>query len=141
MAAHAFLSASSSHRWMNCPPSAKLCADKKERVSEFALQGTDAHSLCEHKLKKAIGMKSRNPTNNLTYYDEEMEQCAEEYAQYCSSVVEDVKKICKDPVVLIEQKLDFSKYVPDGFGTGDCVIIGDSSRHCRCRQKHHHRPQ
>lgn len=52
-------------------------------------------------------MKSRNPTNNLTYYDEEMEQCAEEYAQYCSSVVEDAKKICKDPVVLIEQKLDF----------------------------------
>ena len=127
MAAHVFLSASSSHRWMNCPPSAKLCADKKERVSEFALQGTDAHSLCEHKLKKAIGMKSRNPTNNLTYYDEEMEQCAEEYAQYCFSVVENVKKVCKDPVVLIEQKLDFSKYVPEGFGTGDCVIIGDGT--------------
>ncbi len=72
-------------------------------------------------------MKSRNPTNNLTYYDEEMEQCAEEYAQYCSSVVENVKKVCKDPVVLIEQKLDFPKYVPEGFGTGDCVIIGDGT--------------
>ena len=63
----------------------------------------------------------------LTYYDEEMEQCAEEYAQYCFSVVENVKKVCKDPVVLIEQKLDFSKYVPEGFGTGDCVIIGDGT--------------
>ena len=127
MAAHAILSASASHRWLNCPPSARLCADKEDPASEYALQGTDAHTLCEHKLKKAIGMKSRNPTNNLTYYDEEMEQCAEEYAQYCSSVVEDAKKICKDPVVLIEQKLDFSKYVPEGFGTGDCVIIGDGT--------------
>lgn len=127
MAAHAILSASASHRWLNCPPSARLCADKEDKVSEFALQGTDAHTLCEHKLKKAIGMKSRNPTNNLTYYDEEMEQCAEEYSQYCSSVVEEAKEICKDPVVLIEQKFDFSKYVPEGFGTGDCVIIDDGT--------------
>ena len=129
MVTHAILSASSSHRWLNCPPSARLCIDKEDKVSEYALQGTDAHTLCEHKLKKAIGMRSRNPTNSLTYYDEEMEQCAEEYATFCSSVVEKVKQTCKDPVVLIEQKLDFSKYVPEGFGTGDCVIIGDGTLH------------
>lgn len=127
MAAHAILSASASHRWLNCPPSARLCADKEDKASEYALQGTDAHTLCEHKLKKAIGIKSRNPTNSLSYYDAEMEECAEEYAGFCSSVVEEVKKNCKDPIVLIEQKLDFSKYVPEGFGTGDCVIIGDGT--------------
>lgn len=108
MAAHALLSASSSSRWLSCPPSARLCADKEDTASEFALQGTDANTLCEHKLKKAVGLRSRNPVNNLTYYDEEMEQCAEEYATFCSSVVEEVKRRCKDPVVLIEQKLDFS---------------------------------
>ena len=129
MAAHAILSASASHRWLSCPPSARLCADKEDTASEYALQGTDAHTLCEHKLKKAIGMKTRNPTKNLSYYDEEMEQCAEEYATFCSSVVEEVKQNCKDPVVLIEQRLDFSQYVPEGFGTGDCVIIGDGTLH------------
>lgn len=129
MAAHAILSASASHRWLSCPPSARLCADKEDTASEYALQGTDAHTLCEYKLKKAIGMKTRNPTKSLSYYDEEMEQCAEEYATFCSSVVEEVKQICKDPVVLIEQKLDFSQYVPEGFGTGDCVIIGDGTLH------------
>ena len=129
MAAHAILSASASHRWLSCPPSARLCADKEDTASEYALQGTDAHTLCEYKLKKAIGMKTRNPTKSLSYYDEEMEQCAEEYATFCSSVVEEVKQTCKDPVVLIEQKLDFSQYVPEGFGTGDCVIIGDGTLH------------
>jgi len=52
---------------------------------------------------------------------------AEQYAAFCSSVVEEVKQTCKDPVVLIEQKLDFSEYVPEGFGTGDCVIVGDGT--------------
>lgn len=56
-----------------------------------------------------------------------MEQCAKEYAKYCSYLLEKVKQICKDSVVLIEQKLNFSMYVPDGFGTGDCVIIGDGT--------------
>ena len=50
MAAHALLSASASHRWLNCPPSAKLCADKEDKGSEYAKQGTDAHTLCESKL-------------------------------------------------------------------------------------------
>ena len=48
---HAVLSASSSYRWLACPPSAILCAKEKDKPSEFAVQGTDAHTLCEHKLK------------------------------------------------------------------------------------------
>ena len=129
MTAHAILSASARHRWLSCPPSARLCADKEDTASEYVLQGTDAHTLCEYKLKKEIGMKTRNPIKSLSYYDEEMEQCAEEYATFCSSVVEEVKQTCKDPVVRIEQKLDFSQYVPEEFGTGDCVIIGDGTLH------------
>lgn len=52
MGKHALLSASSSHRWLACPPSARLCAAQEDKVSEYAKQGTDAHTLCEYKLKK-----------------------------------------------------------------------------------------
>ena len=56
MAGHALLSASSSHRWLNCPPSARLCENYEDRGSEYAQEGSDAHSLCEHRLKSALGM-------------------------------------------------------------------------------------
>lgn len=122
---HAALSASGSHRWLECPPSAKLCAELPDTSSEYAQEGTDAHALCEHKLKLLLGIETADPAENLTYYNEEMERCANEYAEYVSEQVEKAKTVCKDPVVLIEQRLDFSKYVPDGFGTGDCVIVTD----------------
>lgn len=124
---HALLSASSSHRWLNCPPSARLCENYEDKGSEYAQEGTDAHSLCEHKLKSALGMESANPTEGLSFYSEEMEQCACDYAAYVMELVEEAKKICKDPVVLIEQRLDFSRFVQEGFGTGDCVIIADGT--------------
>lgn len=127
MAKHALLSASSAHRWMNCPPSARLTADYKDEGGDFARQGTDAHSLCEHKLKAALGMTTTDPTEDLTYYDEEMEQCASDYACFVCEQVEKAKEVCEDPVVLIEQRLDFSGYVPEGFGTGDCVIVADGT--------------
>lgn len=127
MAKHALLSASSAHRWLNCPPSAKLSATYQDTSSEFARQGTDAHSLCEYHLKKALGMPAENPTENLTFYDQEMEECAQGYAAYVMEQVEKAKQTCSDPVVLIEQRLDFSRYVEEGFGTGDCVIISDGT--------------
>ena len=127
MGIHALLSASSSHRWLACPPSARLCENYEDTGSEYAQQGTDAHSLCEHKLKLLLGMETADPTAELSFYDEEMEDCACGYAEYVLSLVEEAKKTCKDPVVLIEQKLDFSRFVKDGFGTGDCVIIADGT--------------
>jgi len=127
MGKHALLSASSSHRWLACPPSAQLCADKEDTGSEYARQGTDAHSLCEHKLKEALGLETTDPTEGLTYYDTEMEDCANEYAGYVTDIVMAVRQTCKDPEVLIEQRLDFSRYVESGFGTGDCVIVADGT--------------
>lgn len=124
---HALLSASSSHRWLACPPSARLCENYEDTGSEYAQQGTDAHSLCEHKLKLALGMDTKDPTESLSFYDEEMEECACGYAEYVLSLVEEARQNCKDPVVLIEQRLDFSRFVKDGFGTGDCVIIADGT--------------
>ena len=115
MGKHALLSASSSHRWLNCPPSARLCEKYEDTGSEYAQEGTDTHSLCEYKLKQALGMDAADPTENLSFYNEEMEQCALDYAAYVLELVEGAKKSCKDPVVLIEQRLDFSRFVKDGF--------------------------
>lgn len=126
---HALLSASSSHRWLNCPPSARLCENYDDKGSDFAAEGTDAHTLCEYKLKKALGIPAKNPTDNLSWYSAEMEDCANGYAAFVTELVEDAKKSCPDPVVLIEQRLDYSKYVAEGFGTGDCVIIADGTLH------------
>lgn len=122
---HAVLSASSSARWIECPPSALLCKEINDIPSEYARQGTDAHSLSEYKLRKILGENVKNPKDNLNYYDEEMEEASEEYASYVESQYEEAKNLCKDPIILIEQHLDFSKWVPDGFGTGDCIIVSD----------------
>ena len=127
MGNHALLSASSSHRWLNCPPSARLGENYEDRGSDFAAEGTDAHSLCEHKLKTALGIPSEDPTENLSWYNEEMEKCANSYAAYVLELLAEAKKVTTDPIVLIEQRLDYSKYVESGFGTGDCVLIADGT--------------
>lgn len=124
---HALLSASSSHRWIACPPSAMLCAKEKDVLSEYAKQGTDAHSLCEYKLKCLLGMETCDPTETLDFFDQEMADSADAYAQFVMEQVAEGKEICKDTLVLVEQKLDFSRWVPDGFGTGDCVIVADDT--------------
>ena len=58
---HALLSASSSYRWLACPPSARLCENVEDKGSEYASEGTAAHTLCEYKLKTALGMDVENP--------------------------------------------------------------------------------
>ncbi len=129
MGRHSLLSASSSHRWINCPPSARLCESYEDKSSDYAAEGTDAHSLCEYKLKSALGIEAQDPTENLIYYNEEMEDCANSYAAYVMELVEAAKEKSADPVVLIEQHLDYSRFVESGFGTGDCVIVADGTLH------------
>ena len=124
---HAVLSPSSSARWLACTPSARLCVAKEDKTSEYAIQGTSAHALAEYKLKKSLGQPTEDPTENLTYFDKEMDDCTDSYQQYVIEKLTEIKHICKDPVVLVEQKLDFSKYVPDSFGTADCVIVADDT--------------
>ena len=125
--AHAILSASSSHRWLNCPPSARLCETYEDKGSDYAAEGTDAHSLCEYKLRLALGMEATDPTEHLTWYNEEMLDCANGYAAYILELVEAAKEVCSDPVVLIEQRVDFSRWVEQGFGTSDAIIISDGT--------------
>lgn len=122
---HALLSASSSHRWLACPPSAKLCAAEENKSSPYAKQGTDAHTLCEYKVEKLLGHDVRDPTENLDFFDTEMENCTDQYAAFIMEQLAEAGKLCKDPMVLVEQRLDFSRWVPEGFGTGDCLIVAD----------------
>ena len=81
--------------------------------------------------KKPLGRRVKDPTENLTYYSQEMEDCAD---GYCAFVMEEVAKArerCADPLVLVEQRLDYSRYVgiEGSFGTGDCVIVSDGLLH------------
>ena len=124
---HAVLSASSAARWIACPPSARLNAEKADTPSEYAVQGTDAHALCEYKLRKALGGKTRDPTKHLTSYDTEMEECAEAYCQFVIELVGQFRDESKDTVISVEQRVDFSAFVPDGFGTADTLIISGTT--------------
>lgn len=124
---HAVLSASSSERWLQCPPSARLCESYEDKGSDYAAEGTDAHELCEYKLRKALGMEAQDPTENLTWFNEEMSDCANGYAAYVLEQMEAAKQTCADPVVLIEQRVDFSRWVESGYGTADCIIIADGT--------------
>jgi len=124
---HALLSASAAYRWMNCTPSARLEQTFQDNSGEVAAEGTAAHALAEHKLRRALKMRSKKTI--LQYDSEEMDSYTDGYVEFVLEQIALAMKTCADPQVLIEQRLNFSKYVPDGFGTGDCVIIADGVLH------------
>lgn len=124
---HSIYSASGAHRWMACPPSALLEHQFPNETSTYAEEGIAAHDLAEHKLKKSLKMRSRKPTSK--YQSDEMDEMTDIYVEHCLSLIEKSRESCKDLQILIEQKLDFSDYVPDGFGTGDLVIVGNGTLH------------
>ncbi|UQA86627.1 DUF2800 domain-containing protein [Gardnerella vaginalis] len=124
---HALLSASSAHRWLHCPPSAKLTAGVTEAPSEAALQGTAAHALAEHKLRRALKQQSKRPVSK--YEDDEMNTHTDDYVAYVLEQYEQAKQTTPGAVIYIEQHLDFSNVVPGGFGTGDCLIVADGTLH------------
>lgn len=127
MSTHAFLSPSASHRWLMCPPSTKLNAALPDQTSPYAKQGTDAHELCAYLVEKALGRDVKDPTENLDYYDEEMQMCAEGYAEFVMQELELARQTCPDTEVLVEQKVDFSKWVEGGKGTADCILLSDGT--------------
>lgn len=127
MSKHSLLSPSSSKRWLECPPSARLTEGIKDETSIFAKEGSDAHTLCEYKVNKALGLNVANPVENLSYYDEEMEKSSEEYMLFVLETYH--KEEGNEPEIFIEQRLDISRYVPECSGTGDCLIIANKTLH------------
>ena len=121
--AHALLSASSAHRWLACPPSAVAAEAYPNQETEFTKEGTLAHEVAEAIARNHLDVKQ--PLYGIEQQEgitQEMLDCASDYAAY----IEEQKKSNK-ALVLLEQRVDFSPWVPDGFGTCDCIIIhGDT---------------
>lgn len=134
--AHALLGASKASQWINCPPSARLQESVPDKRSEYADEGTAAHELSELilrrtltpcneaerlKLDKAIAyFKESNP-----YYCSEMESAVSDYVDAVTERFMAAKARSSDAVILLEDRLDFTEWVPDGYGTGDVVLISD----------------
>ena len=124
---HALLSASASERWLSCTPSARLECEFAERETEAAAQGSAAHALAEHKLKRRLKLQSERPVS--VYDDDEMEAYTDDYADFVMEQV--IKEHRRDPdtQVFIEQRLDLGCYVPESFGTCDCLIVSRGRLH------------
>ena len=122
--AHALLSASSAHRWLNCPPSAVAAEAYVNEGSEFTREGTLAHTVAEAYATHLM-CTGRIPIQEVEEDEEiprEMKDCAQGYADYIQEQIHS-----DDALVMLEQRVDFSPWVPDGFGTADCIIIqGDT---------------
>lgn len=125
MGAHAILSASSSHRWLSCTPSARIEEKFENPSSVFAEEGTAAHELSEHKLRLFLGNETKRPISEFD--SDDLEYYTDIYAEYAKELINEARTKCKDPIILLEQRLDYSCYVEDGFGTGDLVIIADGT--------------
>lgn len=132
MAAHALLSASGAYRWLNCTPSARLTEKMEDTKSPYAEEGTLAHALGELLLKKELKLiKPKQFNQELKAIREnpmffpDMEEEVEEYANYVMEAYNAALTKTKDALIFLEEQLDYSSYVPDGFGTGDCIIIAD----------------
>ena len=131
---HAKLSASGSHRWLNCPPSVKLEQQYKDETSEYAAEGTLAHELGEISLKRDLGQMTERvfknklkPIMTNALWTADMPDYVDIYVETCMEKVAEAKAKTPDAVFCVEQKLDFSEWVPEGFGTGDFVIIADGT--------------
>lgn len=133
MAKHALLSASGAHRWLECTPSAQLELQFPQSTSEYAEEGTAAHELCELTARYWLGEISEaeyeNQRDELAkgkYYNAEMQECANDYAKFVAEKTAAARETCEDAFTALEVRVDFSKYVKDGFGTSDCIIVSDN---------------
>jgi hypothetical protein len=134
MGAHALLSASSSHRWLHCPPSARLEEKLPESSSQYAEEGSLAHEIAELKLRKyyiePMGARSFNARikkfKEMPLFQEEMLKHTDTYLDYIAGVLHGFSS---PPYVAPEKKIDYSSYAPEGFGTCDCIIIGGNILH------------
>lgn len=136
MAAHAILGASSSKRWMTCTPSARLELTVKtpEPESGFAVEGTVAHDLFEQVLGNQVGIIDDGTFE--TELTRIREICTEKgfdydemiiHVQTCSTFVRNYMQ--PGDTILLEKRVEYTRWVPEGFGTSDVVIYGNDRIH------------
>lgn len=131
---HAVLSASGAEKWLNCPPSARLEESYPDTSSPYAKEGTLAHEIAEFKTRNYFieTLPKRTFTSKLNkfkkdeLYQNEMDEYTESYLEYIKEVA---MKYPSKPYIALEKKIDFSKYVPGGYGTCDCILIHGNDMH------------
>lgn len=131
---HALLSASGAYRWLSCPGSARLEDKFEDKPSIYAAEGTLAHEMAELKIIKHFTTDLRpsefkkriNELKKNELYSAEMDRYTNEYRDYINDVYLSFES---KPFFLAEQRVDFSSYVPEGFGTVDCTLVGDKVIH------------
>ena len=131
MAKHALLSASSATRWLNCTPSARLTEKYEDTTSIYAAEGTLAHSVGELLLRLELGGNDgaeveefKELCKDEMFYEGMVDE-VEDYTNYVLEQFNAALAKTKDAKIFLEERLDYSTYVPEGFGTGDCIIIAD----------------
>ncbi len=123
---HARFSPSSAERLIHCPPSLRLGEEAEpEETSEYAQEGTEAHSLCEHLLREKLGEPTKDPRSKLSHYDAEMESCAIRYRDEVCGIYEQLRLEDPETLISVEQRVDFSEYADNAFGTSDCIVLGN----------------
>ena len=130
---HALLSASSAHRWLACTAAPRFEEQFPNGTSDYAEEGSLAHSICELYARKHFTVMTNRKFNSelkklqaKPHYSDEMLKTAEKYVDYLR---EKAMSYPTTPYVTFEVKVDFSDYVPEGFGTCDCVMIGGDTLH------------
>lgn len=129
---HALLGASSAHRWLACTPSARLEEGLQDKPSEFAAEGTLAHAVAEARLAKLLlGKKPTTPIKLQRHelYRPVMDEHADTYADYVMECLTESREGTPDSLIMLEERIDYSEYVPGGFGTADAVLISDGEMH------------
>jgi hypothetical protein len=135
MSAHALLGASKASQWINCPPSARLTENMPDKGSFEAKEGTDAHKLAEIKLRRRLTICNSaarqaledelEQLKNGPYYNVEMENVIQAYTEIIEERFMAAKSLSEDAVILLEERIDLTEWVPEAFGTCDVVLIAD----------------
>lgn len=128
------LGASSAHRWLHCPGSALLTRDLPDQTSIYAEEGTQAHAVCEDLARRSLALQYRVVSSaapaDLNQDDQEMQECAVGYLNAIQDAIAGLGLADGDPpYIALEQRVDFSNWVPEGFGTADCILIGNGLLH------------
>lgn len=132
MAQHALLSASSASRWLHCTPAPIAESIYPDESSEYAEEGTLAHAMGAKKIKQALGLDTSGEDEEIAqlyarYYAPEMDIHTDRYASYVLKTLERRTHVGERAEAHIESRLDFSEYVPEGFGTGDATVMSDGT--------------
>ncbi|AHM57276.1 putative protein p51 [Peptoclostridium acidaminophilum DSM 3953] len=132
MGSHALLSASGAHRWLSCSPSVRLEEEMEDVTTTYALEGTFMHELSELHLSFFLGSikepefdERLEKMKRSEFFTDEIEKAVETYVDLVIEKINEARATSKDPLVLVEERLDYSPWVKEGFGTGDALIVAD----------------